>query len=413
MLTLDDAVQTALQHQPQLRQARAGTDAAWARADEARAPLLPQVVGTALYERTTANFAPKPGQVPSSIALSTGASSISTFNYFAFGVTASQFLWDFGLTTDHWRAAKATAGATQSTERTTRETVVLGVQTAYFAVRADRDLVEVAAEAVKNYDLHLRQIDGMVRVGNRPEIDLAQARSDRATAEAQLITAQNTYETAKVQLNLAMGIEGPADFEVDSAPLGAVEGEDQPTQTLVDEAMRARPELAVLRDQIRAAQLNVSSAKGGYGPSLNVSTALTDAGTDITTMAWNWNASVNLQWNLFSGLLTRSQVKEARANQVIAEAQKDGERQQVYLDVEQARLAVRAAKSTLLATGEALVNARERLRLAEGRYTAGVGSIIELGDAQVALTTSAAQNTQSGFNLAVARAQLLRALGRT
>ena len=88
------------------------------------------------------------------------------------------------------------------------------------------------------------------------------------------------------------------------------------------------------------------------------------------------------------------------------------ERQQIRLEAEQARLAVRAAKSALAAADEALTNAKERLRLAEGRYQTGVGNIIELGDAQVALTTAAAQRVQAEFDLATARAQLLHVVGR-
>ena len=60
----------------------------------------------------------------------------------------------------------------------------------------------------------------------------------------------------------------------------------------------------------------------------------------------------------------------------------------------------------------AAVNAKERLRLAERRYQTGVGSLIDLGDAQVAQTTAAAQLVQAEFTLSTARAQLVRALGR-
>jgi outer membrane protein len=73
---------------------------------------------------------------------------------------------------------------------------------------------------------------------------------------------------------------------------------------------------------------------------------------------------------------------------------------------------VRAAKESLSATKDALVNARERLRLAEERYAVGVGSAIELGDAQLALTQAAGQAVQADDRLSTARAQLLRALGR-
>src|SRR5689334_4273839 len=68
VLTLAEALESARAHQPVLRQARAATRAADARADEARSPLLPQLLGSASYQRTTANVTPRPGVVPSSAA---------------------------------------------------------------------------------------------------------------------------------------------------------------------------------------------------------------------------------------------------------------------------------------------------------------------------------------------------------
>ncbi len=90
----------------------------------------------------------------------------------------------------------------------------------------------------------------------------------------------------------------------------------------------------------------------------------------------------------------------------------DAERQQVRLEVDQARLGVRAAKGSLEASGEALSNAREQLRLAEARYEVGVGSILELSDAQVTFTAAGQQRVQADYSLSQARAQLVKALGR-
>src|SRR5438270_11928806 len=77
ILTLDEAVQTARAHQPQLRQAHASTDAARAIADEARAPLLPQVAASAGYQRGTANFIARP-RVPATNAATAGSSTSAT-----------------------------------------------------------------------------------------------------------------------------------------------------------------------------------------------------------------------------------------------------------------------------------------------------------------------------------------------
>ena len=87
-------------------------------------------------------------------------------------------------------------------------------------------------------------------------------------------------------------------------------------------------------------------------------------------------------------------------------------RLQVRVDVEQARLAVAAAKASLTAADRSLTNARARLDLAEVRYRTGVGSIIELSDAQLAATTAAFQKLQAQLKLDTARAQLTKALAR-
>ena len=105
-------------------------------------------------------------------------------------------------------------------------------------------------------------------------------------------------------------------------------------------------------------------------------------------------------------------MREARALTAALRAQYEMQRQQVRAEVEQARLGVRAAKAAIGAAQEAAANARIRLTLAEGRYQAGVGSVIELSDSQVALTTASAQEVQARYNLATVRARLLQALGQ-
>ncbi|MEO8796888.1 MAG: TolC family protein, partial [Polyangiaceae bacterium] len=127
----------------------------------------------------------------------------------------------------------------------------------------------------------------------------------------------------------------------------------------------------------------------------------------------NWDVGLLVSWPLFQGGLTRAQVDEAEANLQSVEQQKVAEVLQIRLDVEQARLALRAAKASLGATDEAVKNAQEQLRLADARYTTGIGSIIELTDAQLAYANAAAQSVQARYGLAIARVQLLNALGRS
>ncbi len=411
VITLEEALRSAREHQPLLRQARAATAAAAARAREAQAGLLPQVTAQASYQRTTANFFARPGSVPAAAGMGTGG-SLRTFNFFTDSVTANQLIYDFGQTSGRYAAFEASAAATEDSGRATELQVLLNVRTAFFDAYASRALVDVARETLNNLRLHLAQIEGFVKVGTRPEIDLAQARSDAANAEVQLITAENTYEISKATLNQAMGIAGALDYDVAADQMSAVDGEAQPIAPLLEEALQARPEIASLREQLRAQQLILRSVEGAYGPALGASAGFTQGGVALDQYRWNLSGAVTLTWQIYQGGLVSAQVREVQANEAQVVAQFDLAREQLRLEVQQTRLLVRAARASLGAVQEALANARLRLRLAEARYRTGVGSAIELGDAQVAVTAAAVQAVQAEQRLSTARAQLLKALGR-
>ena len=411
ILALPDVERTALQVQPQIMAARASTGVAQAQAEVARSPLLPQVVGSAAYTRETGNPAPRPGVfLPNGVG---GGSLFSTsYDYFQFGVTATQLLYDFGQTSQKYDAAKLTTDAQRSAEQTTRLTVLLNVRRAYFAARANRELVDVAKETLEAQNRHLAQVQGMVTVGTQPPIALAQQKAAVANAVVQVITSQNNYETSKAQLNQAAGIPGGTDYDVSDEAVPPLPDEDQPLETLVSKAVAARPELATLRKQRESEEATLSSARGTYGPSISAAAGVTDYGTNLEQLVPNWNVGVVATWPLFQGGLTKALVHQAEAGLESVDAQRSVEELQVRLDVDSARLAVRAAKATIGAVDDALTSAREQLRLAEQRYATGVGSIIELNDAQVAYTTAAAQVVGARYGLASARAQLLAALGR-
>ncbi len=415
-LTLSQAEASALRSQPALRQARALTDAAQGRVEEARSGYLPQATATGLYERTTANFVPRPGAIPSTAA-STGTGSTTnnslgrSFNFYSFGITGSQLIYDFGQTSNRWSAASANRDASQMSELTTEEQALLNVRAAYFLARADEDLITVARETLSNQEKHLNQIQAFVGAGIRPEIDLAQARTAVSNARVQLVTANNNRAVALAQLEQAMGLSEHIDYVLADSALAPVGGEDGPLENLVNNALGVRPELAMIQRQRRADELTVSSLRGGYGPSLSAIGSVTDGGTEISNLVANWFVGVSLNWNILQGGLTKGQVHEANGNLAALVAQEDNLRLTVRVQVEQAQLGVRAAKETISASQDALLNARDQLRLAEARYAQGLGSVIELGDAQVAVTAAAAQDVQARFNLSAARAQLMSALG--
>jgi outer membrane protein len=338
------------------------------------------------------------------------------YNVVSAGVSGSQLIYDFGQTSEKWHAADRAADSLRASEKTTINQVVLTARTTFFTARADKALVKVAEDTLNNELKHLASVAGNVGVGVSPEIDLATEKTTLANDKLALIQAQNNYDIARVQLNVAMGVASNIEYDVADEGLAPIEGEDQGIDPLVSRALADRPEILSLEKQREADQLTVRSIKGGYGPTLDAIGGLSLAdlwghGVDTGAVPTAF-VGATLTWPLFQGGLTAGQVKEAEGNVGVVDAQLDQEKLQVRLDVEQARLAIRANKVAITTADEALTNARYQLKLAEKRYAAGVGSIIELGDAQVATTSAGAQRVQADFNLATARAQLLAALGR-
>jgi len=395
-LTLEQAVAAALAHQPQLRAARAQVQAAQARMGQATAGLLPQVTGSA------------------SLARSGGAatSPASAGNTWSYGLSGSQLLFDFGQAWYARAAAGAAAEAQGESERDATQAVLLGVRGAWFSAAAARDLLAVAKETLDNQALHLEQTKGFVAVGTRPEIDLAQAKAARANALVQYINSQNGLATGLAQLNQAMGVTGSTDYELAPSDPPPVPGEDGSLEALMAEALSSRPDLAAQARQRQAQEATLKSLYGGYAPTLSAFGKVNETGPRLDETLQGWSAGLTLTWPLFTGFRTTHQASEARANLDALDASGELLRQQIRVALEQALLSVRAAKAVLTASGEVVVNAREQLRLAQARYQAGLGSSVELNDAQVALTSALAQEVGARFNLAASRAALQRALGR-
>jgi outer membrane protein len=420
-VTLDEAERAAEAQRPEVRVAHANAAAGEARTEQARAPLLPQLKAVGEYDRTTGNRKQRPNR-PQPVS-----NSWTFYNWFEGQVTATQLLWDFWATPNRWHAAQMRAVALSDTERAARLEAVGAARDAYFRARAAKAMIGVARQTLANLERHFVQISGFVQAGTRPEIDLAQARAGRANAQVGVIRAENEYIVARAELNQAMGITGDTDYDVADEIFPAVSGEAGAIGGLIDEAIRARPDVAALEAQVHAQELTARAARGAYLPTLNAVAGARDEGQSFQQtpstdylgnpilnggMAWNVWFGVQLNWALFQGLQTRGQVREADAQTEAARAERDRVVQQVWVAVQQAAASVRAAREAVTASEEALTAARERLRLADGRYAAGVGSIIELSDAELGAANAGAQRVTADYALATARAALLLALGR-
>jgi TolC family type I secretion outer membrane protein len=399
VLSLQEAIDLALSQQPTLRSAQQGVNASVARVPQAQSFYYPRLDWITSIGRSQ--------------VFSTSSNSTIQSNAFSTALQARQLLYDFGKTGALVDEARANVRLSQSQFEQTREVVVLNVHQTYYQLLQARRLVAVADAQVARADLNLRSAKGFFDVGTRPKSDVTRAEVDVANAQVAQIRARNLVRFSEVNLANALGLEATTAIEIqDNLNFEPVQLD---LEALRAEALSNRPELASARARIDAARAQLSGARAGYLPDL-VATGAVGGFTDEPSLNLfsqdTWSVAGTLSWNLFQGFFTQSRVKETEANLDAAQANYDSFELQVRLEVEQASIAVVEAGERFVATGKAVESARENLRLAQGRYDAGVGTILDLTTAQFDLTSAEADQVRALTDHKLALAALDRAVGR-
>ncbi len=402
VLSLQEAIAIALENQPTI-QARVGDYAAARhRVGQAFSGLLPQLGGSwnAFRDQTAA----------ASLPSSTTGSPRTVYSWTtttAAKVTLSQLLFDFGKTLAATDAAKAGAESSKEDVEIDRNDTVLLVKESYFNTLFGKRLVVVNQEAVARAELNLRSAKGFFEVGTRPKFDVTRAELDLANAQVTLIQARNAVRLARVALNTAMGIPIGSPTEVQD--ILTYEAFPVDESRLLAEALERRPEYRQIKVRVDAAEATVRENFRNFFPDVTGNAFYGATRADMNEI---WELGVTLNWSIFDGGNKIAKYKEAKANLEAAQSRVRAAELSIWKEVEQAHLNVIEGEERIQAAKKAVESARENFRLAQGRFDAGVGTIIELTDAQLALTQALSTEAQALTDYRISVSRLERALGR-
>jgi len=403
--TLEECIAIALAQQPTLQAADANVLAARERVWQTAAAYLPQVSASYAANRRAASAGSLTGGGFQGGGFQSAART-RTFNFYSTGVALTQILFDFGQNLAFIHREQALARSSAADAVTQRDSVVFDVSQSYLALLADYRLRDVADETVRQSQQHLDLAQGRFEVGFAPKFDVTQAQVQLANAELAQVTARNNVTLGRETLRHAMGLFEPLSFDI-------VDVLEEPAVSL-DEARALelaydhRPELQSIGAQREAALLQIKALQKDYLPKVGGNAAYNWTGSTYPLQdSWNVGASVNL--SVFNGGLTTAQIGEAKANLASVAANEAALRQSITLEVQQALVNVRQGIESLRVAEKGLRQARENVELAEGRYSTGAGSIIELTDAQASLASAEASVIQARVNSRTAVAALERA----
>jgi len=266
-------------------------------------------------------------------------------------------------------------------------------------------VLTVAEQTVHARQLVADQVKALTDSKLKSALDLSFARVNLAEAKLELANAHNDVRSAMAEFSAALGFQTQGDFQLAEEPLSPNLSQD--LNDLIVEAIRKRPELASLRAEVGAAEhfaraekdlsLPTISTAGSFGYIPVHQSALTDRYAAI---------GINVNIPIFNGrlFLARQTEAELRAR-AAAQNVKDFENR-VARDVRVAYLNAVNAYERLGLTAQLLDQAKLALNLAQSRYDLGLGSIVELSQAQLNETSAELVSTRAKYDYQARRAVL-------
>lgn len=420
-LSLGEATRLAAKQSASTEVARFREQQASARITQRRADLLPNLSLNAGESGRTFNtstfgiqFPTVPGQRPffdpnGEIAGPTYAVD--------FRGHVSENLIDFGAL-GRIRAAKASAAAVSADVSNAAEQSATLAATAYLrALRADAQLAARVADSVLADSLlgiAREQVNAGVGVG----LDVTRSQSQLASIRAQLISARNERNRARLDLLRAVNLpldapmvltDSLARLPITDAPPGVPEA--------IQTAMRTRPDLRAADLQIRAAEQQVSAIRAERLPSLGIGadygaiTAANDKQPSLSNLlrTYTWGLQVSLP--IFEGGRREGRIEEQRALVGELTARRRELEQQASLDVRGALLDMASAREQVGAARERLRLGEQEVTQARDRFRAGVSGNADVITASLGLNASRTQLVDALTNYQAARISLARAQG--
>ncbi len=419
-LTADEAAKLALRVQPTLRLAQAQLLASRGRLQIVKAGLLPTLGLSATYGRqivvdqgvfsfpaSSTNSSTTSGTTTTSSSAST---QTGTYAGLGSSVTLRQLLFDFNHTRNLVRQADAQEKAAGHGLTLAQLNLVYAVKQAYYTYVLDQALVAVQEANVTNTQAELDLATAQLKAGLGAPANVVTATSAVGSAQEALNLSRQTALIARINLAIAIGVDPRTPITASTSEEPAPPSTD--VNALVGQALKQRPDILQLIESLHAAGYELSAARTANAPSLNLSVQGSTRGSDQPFGSSTGSVGLSVSWNLFDAGAAAGSVKVAQADIQTAQSQLDTVTQTAISDVASAFVNLKSAEQQVLIADATVKNALEGVRLAQGRFKAGVAIFIEVTTAQTTLVQAQSSLVSAQTNVQQARAQLRRAIGQ-
>jgi len=397
-LTLKDAEALALKDHPQVMAAQLTALASYQALREARSAYFPTMFGD-----VTGAEADR-GQSKIGAGFLGDSNILSRFGQ---GISLGQLVTDSGRTPNLVASSRLRARAEDENARATRFDVILAVDEAYFNVLRAQALVKVAQQTVTERQLVVDQVTALAKSKLKSQLDVSFANVNLAEAQLLLLGAQDDVDKSFAELSCALGFQREQQYRLEETPLPGPTPAD--ADALVQEAMSQRPELLSAQFSRDAASKFERAERDLSFPTVTVigAAGFIPEVSNVVPVPNHYDAvALNVEVPIFNGYLFSAR-RSAAHFRAQAEAQRlRGLQDRIARDVRSAWADATTAQQRLSVTDQLLKQASLAQDLAQARYNLGLGSIVELSQAQLNLTQAQIEEASAQYDYQIQRALL-------
>ena len=397
VLSLKDAEAVAVKNNPQISVARLSALASQQVTREVRSSLWPQ----ARIDLTAVDAAEN-----SRIAAGSLNNPI-IYERAAVGTTLNQLITDFGHTTNLVASARLSAKAEDQNAIATKEQVLVAVAQAFYSALQTQAILKVAQQTVDSRQLVVDQIGALARSKLKSDLDLSFANVNLAQAQLLLLDAQNNHQAAIATLSAILGYTTLQNYQLadDTQPLSPPA---QDVNQLISLAFNQRPELLSLQYQSQSDEKLRRAQRDELFPTVSALGTVGDTPVRNDHLSpWYGAVGVNVAIPVFNGFLFTAREREAALRKEATDERLRDLRNRIARDVRTTWLEATTAFQRVSVSQALLNQANQALDLATTRYKLGLGSIVELSQAQLQQTQAEISNAEAGYGYRLASSVLL------
>ena len=331
----------------------------------------------------------------------------------AAGLMVTQLITDFGRTTNLVSSANYAAKAENQNAVATKEQILLAVNKAFYNALQATAVMTVAQQTVDERQTVANQVEALFKSKLKSELDFSFASVNLAQAKLLLLDAQNNENAAFATLSMVLGFPSLENFQLvaETSPLTPPPGN---VDDLISQASSSRPEILSLQFQYESAKKFQTAERDLLFPSIRAVGAIGDTPVGNPAVAPNPGAlsntygavGANIDIPLFNGFLYTARAREANLRAQATQERLRDTRNLISRDVRTSWLNANTAYQRLAVTQQLLDQANLALSLAQSRYNLGLGSIVELSQAQLQQTQAQISYAQAGYDYRLSLAVL-------